>query len=577
MNKQAVYHKVDSEYAYAISKQDLLVKLRTAKDECTKIDVFFIDKFKYIFHNEKNIFEEKMVKKYSDDLFDYYEAVLKFDMLSMGYFFKMATQNETICYGNYKFFDKFEQEGNIAYLPELFTMPVLDREDLFVVPEWAQNSIVYQIFPERFYLGDKYIKDEKHQEWNSDVKHDSYLGGNLDGVIDKLDYLAELGINTIYLNPIFRAGYNHKYCTYDYLEIDSDFGSKETLIQLVKEAHKKGIKILLDAVFSSSGIEFAQFKDVLEKNSESPYAEWYKIEQFPVEVKYPANYKCFAYYPVLPKFNYDSQELQEYLLGVLSYWIKEADIDGWRLDVADEIPHAFWRKARKVVKSIKEDAVLIGEVWYDSTSWLNGDQFDSVMNYRFYTAVIDFIGKEKIGSDEFAFEINKYLATYKRQTHKLLWNLIDSHDTIRFRNVSENNSWEKQKLAAVLQFTMVGTPVIYYGDEAGMTGGGDPDNRRGMLWGDYQDSEMLEFYKKLIGIRKNNSCLVSGEISFESVDKNILKFVREDVNGKIVVYVNNSSVEKEIFVEGMLIDLMNREKVKGKINLEGYGFRVFRE
>ncbi|BDU49941.1 glycoside hydrolase family 13 protein [Haliovirga abyssi] len=576
MNKTAIFHEIDSNYCYGVSKDELLIKIRTEKNNIKEVELLYVDKFKYLFAKKKEFRNVKMKKRYTDDMFDYYETVIKFDVLSLSYIFKLKDEKEEIFYGNYKFYNEINKEEGIAYIPEMFTMPVLDFTDLFITPKWAEESIVYQIFPERFYRGDNYIENKNHLDWNGNVENDSYLGGNLLGIIDKMEYISELGVNTIYLNPIFKAGYNHKYCTFDYFEIDPDFGTLELFKKLVKKAHKKGIKIILDGAFSSTGVEFEPFTDILEKNEKSKYSSWYKIDRYPVEVKSPANYKCFAHFPLLPKLNYSSLEMQEYILKVLKYWIEEADIDGWRLDVADEIPHSFWKKARKVIKEVKSEAIIIGEVWYDSSSWLNGDEFDTVMNYQFYTATLDYIAKNKINSKEYGEAISKYLAKYKKQTHKLLWNLIGTHDTARFSFLA-NERKDKKILALILQFTMIGTPLIYYGDEVGLTGGEDPDNRRGMLWGDSQDKELLEFYKKIIKIRKNEKALFLGEIEIEDSEDNVFHFRRKYNNDVIEIYINNSDKNINKIIEGKYIDIFDEKEVLGEIDILKFGFKILKK
>jgi len=267
--------------------------------------------------------------------------------------------------------------------------------------------------------------------------------------------------------------------------------------------------------------------------------------------------------------------MQRYLLKVLMYWIKEVGVDGWRLDVADEIPHSFWKKARQAVKSIKKDVILIGEVWYDSSSWLNGDEFDTVMNYQFYTATLDFIAKNIISAKQYGEVISRYFAKYKKQTHKLLWNLIDSHDTARFKFLADENL-KRQKLAALLQFMLLGTPVIYYGDEVGLSGANDPDNRRGMLWGDRQDKDILSFYKRIIKIRKQEKSLVHGNLEFLDSNKNILHIARKYNDETIEVFVNNTDKEVECNYTKKFLDVFYETEVSGKFIVPPLGFKILK-
>ncbi|MDP4145570.1 MAG: glycoside hydrolase family 13 protein [Bacillota bacterium] len=567
MIKEAVYHEIDSDYAYALSKRELLVKLRTKKDDVKKVNLVYLDKYKY--GRTKESFWLEMKKVASDLLFDYYEAIVEVNMISVWYYFQLIDENETLYYGNYKFTTRQPEDG-----PDVFIMPTMAEKDIFVTPDWASEAIVYQIFPERFCNGDPSLNPEGIQEWYSKINHRSMLGGDLPGIISKLDYLEDLGINTIYLTPIFESGSNHKYNTYDYFKIDPQFGTMDTLKELVQKAHSRGMKVVLDAVFNHCGTDFPAFKDVLEKGEESQYKHWFDIRKFPVEVKENPNYSTFAYHGGMPKLMTKNKEVKDYLISIATYWIKEADIDGWRLDVADEIDHDFWRDFREAVKEVKEDAIIVGEVWYDSTSWLKGDQFDSVMNYDFNNAVGEFVAGESISPKVLGERLGFLRGLYKIPAYKALWNLIDSHDTSRFLHKAGENP-DKLKLAAFLQLTTPGAPFIYYGDEVGMTGGADPDCRRGMLWDEErQNKEVFEHYKKLISIRKQNKALYDGDFKTIYTDDNVYGFRREYDMDIIDAYVNNANEEVVIKIEANtnLVDLLsgqlfesNGEKVQVRL------------
>lgn len=566
MIKEAIYHEIDSDYCYALSKHQILVKIKAKKDDVDKINLVYLDKYKY--NETKEMFYKGMKKVATDKMFDYYEAIIDVSMISVWYFFEIIDGDDIVYYGNYKFNNKRPEDGS-----GVFNMPVRAEKDIFVVPQWARKSIIYQIFPERFCNGDSTLNPENVQDWYSDVRVDSMLGGDIQGIINKLDYIEELGVNTLYLTPIFMAGSNHKYNTYDYFKIDPQFGTLETLKELVNKAHEKGIKIILDAVFNHCGIEFQPFKDVLENGEDSDYKHWFDIRMFPLEVKNDPQYATFGYHGAMPKLMTKNEEVKQYLISVATYWIKEADIDGWRLDVADEIDHAFWRDFRKAVKEVKEDALIIGEVWYDSTSWLNGDQFDSVMNYEFQSAVSQLINEGKITSLEFAQRMGFLRGLYRLPAYNVLWNLIDSHDTPRFMHEAGEDI-EKLKLAVLMQLTLPGVPMIYYGDEVGMTGGPDPDCRRGMLWDENrQNKDLLQYYKKLIRLRKEHNALCLGDFKTIFTDENIYGFRREYDMDIIDVYINNSDKDVSFGIESQkeVTDIFTGRKFKsncGKITIE---------
>lgn len=565
MLKEAIYHKIDSEYVYAVSKKDMLIKLRTKKNDVKEVNLYYKDKY---LNQEYN--KAAMKKITTDEFFDYYEAIIEFDVISLQYLFELKDEETTLYYANYVFREVMPKESQFC-----FVMPTISRKDTFVVPEWAKESIVYQIFPERFCNGDKTNDPENVKPWDSEVDTKIMLGGDLQGIIDKLDYILEVGFNTIYLTPVFYGGSNHKYSTFDYYKIDPDFGTNEKLKELVQEAHKRNIRVILDAVFNHSNPTFFAFKDVLENGEKSKYKDWYHIKKFPVVEEKNPNYKTFGYVPEMPKLNMSNDDCAKYFIDVATYWIKEADIDGWRLDVADEIDHYFWKKFRKAVKEVKEDALIVGEVWYDSRAWLMGDEFDSVMNYMFRNAIEGFISNEELTAQGFGERLGEIRGIYKVQAYNNLWNLIGSHDTARFLHTCDENT-DKQKIAALMQFTFTGTPMVYYGDEVGMTGGPDPDCRRGMIWDEEkQNKDMLEYYKKLIKIRKEHRALQHGD--FKTIhtndEKNTYGFNKEYNGESLDVFINNSYECESIEVpsEGKIVDdiLNDREfEVKdGKINI----------
>ena len=568
MLKEAIYHKVYSDYAYPLSNRDLLIKIRTKKNDIKYINLIYLDKYKYSISKETNT--AKMSKVASDNLFDYFEGIIQHDFISVNYYFELVDNEERIYYGNYLFSTEQPDDGS-----EFFNFPVMSQKDLFIVPQWANESIVYQIFPERFYNGDKTNDPENVKPWDSKVDRETMLGGDLRGIIDKLDYIEDLGVNTIYMTPIFTAGSNHKYDTFDYFEIDPQFGTLETLKELVEKAHTRNIRVILDAVFNHSGIGFLPFVDVRENGEKSVYKDWFDIRKFPVEIKNAPDYGTFAYGGYMPKLMTKNEATKKYLIDVATYWIREADIDGWRLDVADEVDHHFWREFRKEVKSVKPDVLIVGEVWYESSSWLQGDEFDSVMNYVFTSAVKDFIAFSKINAREFGERIESIRGLYKISAHNVLWNLIGSHDTARFLNIV-NEDVEKLKLAAFIQLTFTGIPMIYYGDEVGMTGADDPDCRRGMVWAmEKQNKTLKQYYKKLISIRKDNKVFTQGNFATVLVEgQNDIYGFRRKLNDETVEgYINNGDKPEliEIRVNRTCLDLIENKTyipVRGIVTIE---------
>ncbi len=543
MFKEAIYHKYDSEYCYALSKHELVVRLRTKKNDVNTVNFLYSEKYSELAAFGQYKVEAEMEKVSADDLFDYYEAIVEVDLLGVAYCFEIIEKDKVIYYGDYKFLNRYPRAPR-----ELFMITTLTEQDIFEVPAWAKRAIVYQVFPERFCNGDSKNDPQNTQSWDAQVTYQSMLGGDLRGMINKLDYLQELGINLIYLTPIFESNTNHKYNTFDYYKVDPHFGTLEDMKELVQKAHQRNIKVMLDAVFNHCGEKFAPFQDVLEKGEESKYKDWFDIRNFPVEVKKFPSYTTFAHFGEMPKLMTKNKEVAKYLIDVATYWIKETDIDGWRLDVADDVDHEFWRAFRKAIKEVKPDAFIVGEVWYDSHAWLKGDQFDSVMNYPFFEAVKLLVGQEKISVQEFDANLGFVRSLYKQPAYQVLWNMLNTHDTARFLHFA-NEDAERLKLAAFIQMTYPGVPMIYYGDEVGMTGAQDPDCRRGMIWDPQkQDQEILAHYKKIISLRKEYEALQLGDVRtiYIDNDKQIYGFRRLYKGQRVDIYINNDRINHEI-------------------------------
>ncbi|TWD94527.1 alpha amylase catalytic subunit [Neobacillus bataviensis] len=315
----------------------------------------------------------------------------------------------------------------------------------------------------RFANGNPKLNPEGTLTWGSqNPEPDTFFGGDLEGIIENINHLVKLGVTGIYFTPIFKAVTNHKYDTIDYMEIDPHFGDKFTFKELVEVCHKNGIRVMLDAVFNHSGFYFNAFQDVLEKQEKSNYKDWFHLREFPVQAFPEPNYDTFAFTHMMPKLNTEHPEVKEYLLHVAKYWIEEFDIDGWRLDVANEVDHEFWRAFRKTVKAIKPDAYILGEIWHDSMPWLQGYQFDAVMNYPFTNTSLDFFAKDKINAEEFAQQLTKVLTSYPKNVNEVAFNLLGSHDTPRVLTVCDENI-DKLKLLFLFQLSFIGTPCIYYG------------------------------------------------------------------------------------------------------------------
>ena len=563
MEYAAIRHVADKSYCYALEKGHFLFRIQVKKGDIRRITMHYRDKnIPVKFHDTRKSVDMKLVA--TDMCHDYFEADIRFEVLNLRYYFELEDMDGKIVYYTNYIFSDVKTEN----IDQMFNCPQELREsDLFETPEWANNKVVYQIFPSRFETS----KNVDEETWyKAPINYDDNLQGDLRGIIDHLEHLADLGIDVLYMTPIFQADTCHKYDTIDYYKIDPSFGTKEDLKELVEKAHKMGMKVLFDAVFNHTGTKFFAFADLLEKQENSKYKDWYYVEEFPLKWGWgeKPTFKTFAYFGGMPKLNLKNPEVQEYCLNVAKYWIHECDIDGWRLDVGDEVQHDFWKRFRKEVKSVKKDALIVGEVWYYADDFLRGDEWDTVMNYPFYGAVMDLVAYGVITVSQFAERIGFLKGNLHKKTYPLMFNLIDSHDTPRFLH-SAGNSYDKQKLAAAFQLLSPGMPMIYYGDEYGMPGAQDPDNRRGMYWDEkYQNKEMFAWYRKLIALRKEHVCICEGETSYFSTDdKNgILILTRENQQEKVTLMFNCSKESRKMSQYAGMTNLISEDIFEGTLN-----------
>jgi len=382
----------------------------------------------------------------------------------------------------------------------------------FEVPGWVERGVLYHIFPDRFENGSKANDPAGVQPWNTPPTYFNRYGGDIAGVRQRMGHLKALGVDTVYFNPIFKAPSNHRYDATDFLQVAPDFGTNEEFARLTRELKSNGIRTILDGVYNHTAVDFFAFADVVKNGAASKYVNWYTFRGFPVKIQENPNYEAWFNFPSMPKLNLGNPETRKYMLDIPRFWAKNAEIAGWRLDVANEVRMDFWQDFRKVVKGIDKNNWIVGEVWGDGSPWLKGDQWDSVMNYRFRGAVLGFVSKDGSGKpSEFMNSLMGVYASYAPQVSRNMMNLLGSHDTPRILTLCGGDR-DLAKLAALIQFTWVGAPSIYYGDELGMEGDKDPDNRRGMRWDlANPQNDFLNLYRTLIKVRRSTPVLQSGD------------------------------------------------------------------
>ncbi len=443
-------------------------------------------------------------------------------------------------------------------------------------PEWVRDAVFYQIFPDRFATSQAVPKPSNLETWQSPPTAHGFKGGDLLGVADHLDYLQDLGVTAIYFNPIFQSTANHRYHTFDYYRVDPILGGNDGFQTLLDDAHRRGLRVILDGVFNHASRGFFQFNHIVENGAASPYVDWFVINGYPLQ---PYNthdgehgYDAWWNLPALPKLNVQTLAVREFLWDVACHWV-ELGIDGWRLDVPGEIDDEdFWREFRRRVKAINPDAYLVGEVWHDAQRWLRGDQFDAVMNYVFTRACLAFfVGEDLLHSEvartgyhsidplgpaEFAEEIDRLLGLYSRPVTEAQFNLLGSHDTPRFRTLARGDD-SAYELATLFQMTFPGAPCVYYGDEIGMEGKHDPGCRGGFPWDEGAWNHRLrEHVRRSIALRRDHPALRRGDFTWLTASDGTVVYLRSLPEETIVVALNQSrkAAAPDIEVAGYLQD-----------------------
>jgi glycosidase len=463
----------------------------------------------------------------------------------------------------------------MSTFPAANEVQAADSPAAITTPDWVKRAVFYQIFPDRFAKSDNLDKPHNLEEWDSDPTPLGYKGGDLVGVREHLDYLQDLGATALYFNPIFQSASNHRYHTHDYYKIDPLLGGDEAFDALIAECRRRGMRIVLDGVFNHASRGFFQFNDVLENGPASPWLDWFTVHEHPANAYdhgQPPGYEAWVGLHALPKLNTDNPQVREYLMRVGEYWLRKG-IDGWRLDVPFEIhSDGFWQEFRQRVKAINPEAYLVGEVWQDARQWLQGDQFDGVMNYLFAEAAIAFSAGHRVrretvedrsyapwpGIDgrSYAAKVDHLLGLYPWPIQLTQLNLLDSHDTSRFITIAGDDR-ASVRLGTLLLFTFPGAPSIYYGDEIGLTGA-LPDHwaRKTFPWDHPErwDTDALAFHKTLITLRQSHLALQTGGYTHLYADPDVYAFARTLEGSRIIVTVNVAEVPRqfEIPLTGLL-------------------------
>lgn len=452
-------------------------------------------------------------------------------------------------------------------------------------PAWVRDAVFYQVFPDRFAKSDRVVKPGPLEPWDSPPTVYGFKGGDLLGVVEHLDHIQAVGANAIYLNPVFKSASNHRYHTYDYLAVDPLLGGDDALRELLDACHARGMRVVLDGVFNHASRGFFPFNHVLESGKSSPYRDWfyfnvedldagrpiraYPLETAPLDLSAMTadqiagrtsltslGYRAWWDLPALPKVNTSNPFAREYLLSVAEHWIRFG-IDGWRLDVAEEVPDDFWREFRSRVKALSPYAYIVAEIWHEKPGDLGGDMYDALMNYPLATAIVSFTGAWRLDrrviaqhttinamvrdddAPTFAGRLERALSIYDPAVIGVQLNLLDSHDTPRFLSMVSGDT-SALRLATLIQMTLPGAPLIYYGDEIGLTGELDPHNRAAFPWSDPEgwDRDLLAYISGVVALRHGQRVLRGGGFRVVAAESRFIAYLRGHDAGSALVLVN---------------------------------------
>ena len=462
------------------------------------------------------------------------------------------------------------------------------------IPDWVYGGVMYQIFPERFANGDDSINPKNTVEWGLTPTRLDFQGGDLYGVIQNLDHIESLGVNIIYLNPVFLSTSTHKYDSWDHFKVDPTLGGDDALRELIKECHNRDMKIILDCSLNHVHPRHFGFQDLVKNGEKSKYKDWFTVFDYPVrfihrphlyantykvgwdgneeeykryldktfeETMVPVeireddgpivepSFKAWWGVPDMPKVNFESKDARKWALDVTKHWIENFDIDGWRMDVAKELDFSFWKDFRDTAYGTKEDVLLISEIFGDTSQWLQGDRFDGTMNYSFRETMTDYFATKRINNKEFADSLANLYSMYSFEALSSCQNLLSSHDVKRFLNRSGNN--EDGILGAIfLQATFPGIAGIYYGDEIGLGGADDPFNREPFPWHDQPSWNMtiLEFTKTMMNIKNSNTIFKYGRFELLNDTEDVVIFRRILQDESLLCIVNRDRLTKDLTI-----------------------------
>ena len=552
MDLNAIMHRSAQTDCYALDRDTVVLNIRTGKD-VTAVNLLCEDPFAFGISGDINWAGKTVAMEMKRELKHCFiwTARVRPEHKRLQYYFEIFCGEEKLLLLE----DDFYTEETLhapGRWKQYFKFPWLNGSDVIEVPQWVEDTIWYQIMPDRFCRSGLTPCRMPLKDWDDreTVTGGDFYGGDLRGIIEKLPYLKSLGISGIYLLPLFLSNTNHKYNTFDYETIDPDFGTEADMRELVEKAHELGIRVMVDAVFNHCGTEFFAWRDVWEKGEDSPYFDWFCINQRPFErvrgSLRDGRFFGFAFLDLMPKLNTNNAEVADYFTGICRRWVEDWKVDGIRFDVGNEVSHTFLKKLNGALKAINPELFLLGEIWHDSVQWLQGDEYDAVMNYPFFESMHNFWVDESADARDFMYAMNRVYSLYPEQVNRCTFNFLDTHDTLRALNRCGSRDVLYQQLAVLM--TMPGSVCLYYGTEIAMPGGHDPDCRRTMPWKEIEkgvyEAEMAQV-RALTALRAETPQTRGAEIvwHYDDAHPRLVCYERPGSGESVFVYLNAGAEE----------------------------------
>lgn len=541
IERSALMHVSEYNFAYAAGENSIVLRLRIRHGDALRVWVLWQNLYDHV----SKMLEREMPLLQTDGVVDEFETTVEIYSKRFKYCFRVEGLDETLYYTSDGPADAQPAKSGCFYYP------CVNEDDMLRLPAWAAGKTIYQIWTDRFFRGTE--NDGSLRNWNAPPDRNSYYGGDFSGIQNRLAYLKSLGVGIIYLNPVFVSPSYHKYDISDYMRIEPRFGGEKGMKKLVDAAHDIGIRVVLDGVMNHCSSEHPFFQDVLKRSEASAYRDWFMPESFPLSVE-KRNYDCFAgLVAQMPRFATWNPQVIDYLVENTVEWTCKLNVDGWRLDVCDEVSHRLLKRLRERLTQVRPDVLIIGEIWNHAGRWTQGDEVHTVTNYKYRQTMLEYLNGAG-DAERFWLALAHNRMQYKTPVYSYLVNVNGTHDTARIRRLLHDDA-ALCECAMALLLMLDGMPLIYYGDELFMDGGEDPDCRRAMTWQE-MDSPFALRMRELAAFRGENETLQRGTIQLRKTQGRLLAFERVFGTERLLCVINPGTAQLLIIQTGESVEIL---------------------